>query len=202
MLECEACRAKVPEQVDRCPACGGRVLAPPHLLQRRWVLLLVYGAGFSLMGACTGTRVGVFFIAFFDRALEFFGLSPRRLGAAEQRDKLYDHIRDGERSLLRYPGASRLHERIGDNRAGSAPSLDVCWQADASIEDVLEFYRSALLAAGWFIRRDATRVQQIGAEWGQVRLLVHRPADRAISGLECPAGTTYITSFTAMGSRR
>src|SRR5262245_33765735 len=74
MLECAACKAQVPEGADRCPRCGGgRLLAPPSLLQRRGVLVAVYGAGAVLGGAWLAAAFGIQFLAFGDRALAALG---------------------------------------------------------------------------------------------------------------------------------
>ena len=197
MLECAECQAKVSDEHESCPKCGGHLLGPPALLQRRSFLILWYGAGLTLVGGWFLASYGAIFLAFFDRALAYFGLSPTRAGAATRRQRLFDTIRDSERETPLFPGAARLHERLVDNRAGTAPAVDVCWQAPAGLDEVVTFYRQALPAARWAIRRDATSLRQLGAEQGQVRLLVHGPDDRAVAGLACPPETTYVLSFTA-----
>ena len=95
MLECADCRSRVSEEASRCPRCGSRrLLAPPPLLTRRGVLAGVYGGGFLLFGLWLAAAFGVQFLAFFDRALAAFGLSPAQIGAAERRQRLRDVVRD------------------------------------------------------------------------------------------------------------
>ena len=104
-------------------------------------------------------------------------------------------IRDEERALAPFPGSTRLSERLADNYAGTAPALDVCWQAPATYRDVVAYFQRALPETKWRVIRAAAD-GQLSAERNQVRLLVHPPDDRAVRGLACPADTTYTLSYT------
>ena len=202
MLECADCHTRIPEEVERCPRCGGRLLAPPGLLERRAVLVALYAALGSVFAAFLLARWGIYFLAFVDRALDFFGLSPRGAGAAQRRERLADMLRDAERRLPPYPGSARLGERQGQNLRRTAPVLDACWQAPAPFETVLAFYRQELRAASWHVYGETGGAQQLGAERELVHLLIHRPGDGAVPGLECPSGTTYVVSLAVMERRR
>ena len=195
MLECAGCHARFPDEAERCPRCGGRLLAPPGLLERRAVLVAVYAGLGSAFAALLVARWGIVFLAFVDRALDLFGLTSRRAGAAQRRQRLAEMLSDAEGRLPLYPGAARLGEREGENLRRTAPVLDVCWQAPAPFETVLAFYSQQLLAASWRVVGETSGVQQIGAQRESVRLLIHRPDDGAVPGLACPSGTTYEVSL-------
>ena len=205
MLECAACKAPVPEGADRCPRCGGgRLLAPPSLLQRRGVLVAVYGAGAALGGVWLAANVGIQFLAFWDRALAALGRSPSQLGARERHDRLVEAVRDAERSVPVFPGAARLRERPTENRIETAPVVESCWGAPGPLDEVLAYYRRVLPGGqgGWRIRRDAPGSGQLGAEAGQVRLLIGGQGPGLASGVDCPPETVYVLSFTAFSGGR
>ncbi|MDQ3701004.1 MAG: hypothetical protein M3442_08815 [Chloroflexota bacterium] len=165
------------------------------------MLVAAYAGGVAVVGTWLIAVWGIQFLAFVDRAMAFFGVSVYQVGASERRQQLRDAIRDAELTVPVFPGATRLKERSGDNFVRNAPALDACWAAPAALEDVLAFLRRSLPPPpnGWRVRRDVQGSAQLGAERGQVRLLVHGPADSP--GLECPPGTTYILSLTAYNSR-
>jgi hypothetical protein len=204
MLECADCRARVPDEASRCPTCGSRrLLAPPPLLTRKGVLAGVYGGGFLLFGLWLAAALGVQFLAFFDRALAAFGMSPSQIGATERRQRLRDAVRDAELTLPAFPGATRLKEWSTENRIDTAPVVESCWAAPATLEEVLAFFRQAISGPGsaWRIRRDSPAGGQLGAESGRVRLLVRGPGPGLASGQPCPPETTYVLSFTAFAAR-
>jgi hypothetical protein len=204
VLECADCRSRVSDEASRCPRCGSRrLLAPPLLLTRRGVLAGVYGGGFLLFGLWLAAAFGVQFLAFFDRALAAFGLSPAQIGAAERRQRLRDAVRDAELTLPAYPGATRLKEWSTENRVDTAPVVESCWAAPGTLEEVLAHFRQALSGPGstWRTRRDSPASGQLGAEAGQVRLLVRGPGPGLASGQACPPETTYVLSFTAFAGQ-
>lgn len=217
MLECAACHRRFRETDEapaRCPACGGQLLAPPALLERRWVRWAVYGVAGTLLGLMLLVRVGTWFIAFGDRALAYFGLSPLQSSAAEQRRALDDLVQEAESSVPAYPGSARMTMRHAWNRPGTAPIVDVCWQTPAALEEVVAYYRQVIpslpaegrSAVVWRLRGADTPAarenRQLGAERGQLRLLVHGAADGALLDFSCPPEATYALSFTVAQSRR
>jgi hypothetical protein len=209
MLRCERCGKRVREAEvdgDRCPACGGRLLAPPDLLQTRWFRVALYATVGTLFALMLLIRASTYFMAFVDRALAFYGLSPAQSGQADRQRQLNDLLQDAERQVPSYPGSTRLFMRQTMNRPGTAPLLDVCWQSPGHLDDVVAFYRRTLPAQSWTLRGEGTAAsranQLLGAEHGQVRLLVHAPDDGAILDLQCPPGTTYAVSFTAFNASK
>lgn len=201
-LRCADCRARAPDAAEQCPRCGGRLLAPPRLVDRRSALIAWYAAGFTLGGLVYGAQAFVYFVAFWDRALAFFGRSPREIGAAERRERVQTAVLEAEPSVPVFPRAVRLLDGQASNRTGTAPVHDVCWQTTAGLDEVIAFYRRALPAAGWFVLRETPGSGQLGAERGQIRLLLHGPGQRTSSGLECPPGTAYVLSYTATSNWR
>jgi hypothetical protein len=171
-------------------------------VDRRSALIAWYAIGLTLVGVVWGAQAFVCFIAFVDRALALFGLSPREIGAAERRQRVDALVLEAEPTVPVFPQAVRLLDRQAPNRTGTALVHDVCWQAPADIDKVVEYYRRALPAAGWFVLRNSPGSGQLGAERGQIRLLLHGPSQRTASGLECPAGTAYVTSYTATANWR
>jgi hypothetical protein len=171
-------------------------------VDRRAALIAWYAIGLTLGGVVYGAQAFVYFIAFWDRALAFFGLSPRELGAAERRERVDALVLAADPTVPVFPQAVRLLDGQAPNRTGTALVHDVCWQAPAGIDEVVEYYRRALPAAGWFVLRSAPGSRQLGAERGQVRLLIHGSGQRTASGLECPPGTAYVLSYTATSNWR
>jgi hypothetical protein len=201
-LRCADCRARAPDDAERCPRCGGRLLAPPRLVDRRSAVIAWYALGLTLGGIVYAGQAFVYFIAFWDRALAFFGLSPREVGAAERRERVEALVLEAEAAVPVFPEAVRLLDEHGANRTRTVTVRDVCWQAPAGLEDVMAFYRSVLPASGWFVRRDSPGSGQLGAERGQIRLLLHGPGQPTASGLVCPPGTAYVLSYTASSNWR
>jgi DNA-directed RNA polymerase subunit RPC12/RpoP len=192
VLECADCHTRVRDDGDpaqRCPRCGGRLLAPPGPFGRRRVLLAFGGAIALLLTPLLVAAVAV-------------AVGQLRRGPdleAQRERRLWGILREAEQTVPSYPGGVPLHERAGQTPLGTAPALDVCWQAPATLDQVLAFYRRALPGApggGWRLRGTAPSSALLGAERGQVRLLVHGPASGAVVGLVCPAGTTYVVSLT------
>jgi hypothetical protein len=119
---------------------------------------------------------------------------------ARRVERLREILTAAERTVPAYPGATRLAELWGENLPGTGPALHDCWRAPAPLGQVLVFYRRALPApagGAWRLRGATAAGDALGAERGQVRLLVHDPAAGAVAGLVCPAGTTYAASFAA-----
>jgi hypothetical protein len=193
----------VSPDADRCPRCGStHLLAPPALLQRRPVIVGVYALIAALAILWLGAAFGVQFLAFYDRALAGFGYSPSQLGAEDRRLQLRDRLRDAELTVPVFPGATRLKEQSGANYVETGPVLESCWAAPEPLEAVLAHYRGALAPAGWRIRRDAPGSAQLGAEAGQVRLLIRGPGPGLASGVVCPPEAIYVLSFTAFNPGR
>ena len=193
-LECADCHARVRDDgtlAQRCPKCGGRLLAPPGPLERRAVRLALGGAIALLLAPALLAAVAV--------AVGQYRRGPDPDLEARREQQLWALLREAQQTVPIYPGATPLHERTGETLLGTAPALDVCWQSPATLDEVLAFHRRALPAApggGWRLRGATTEGDMLGAERGQVRLLVHEPASGAIVGLECPSGTTYVVSLT------
>jgi len=220
VLECAGCHARVSPDADRCPRCGStHLLAPPSLLQRRPVIVGLYALVIALAVLWLGAAFGVQFLAFGDRALAGFGYSPAQIGAEERHLQLRDRLRDAELTVPAFPGAARLKERSGRTYIETAPVLESCWAAPEPLAAVLAFYRGALApdaagagagagartgagASGWRIRRDVPGSPQLGAESGQVRLLIRGPGPGLATDVECPPETVYVLSLVAFNPGR
>jgi hypothetical protein len=93
--------------------------------------------------------------------------------------------------------------------------LESCWGAPEPLAAVLAYYRSALAPGGgpggapgrggpggWRIRRDVPGSAQLGAESGQVRLLIRGPGPGLATDVECPPETVYVLSLVAFNPGR
>ena len=144
------------------------------------------------------------FLAFFDRALAAFGLSPAQIGAAERRQRLRDVVRDAELTLPAYPGATRLKEWSTENRVDTAPVVETCWAAPGTLEEVLAHFRQALSGPGsaWRTRAGLPRQWPAGVpnRWGRCGSW-RGPGPGLASGQACPLETTYVLSFTAFAGQ-
>jgi hypothetical protein len=237
-LECAECHGRVAEAGAtalgwRCPDCGGQVLAPPGLLDRRSVRVGIYTILGLLFAAFALAQWGMYLVSFLTPALAFFGLSPVDIGRSEQRETSMALVRQAERTVPAVPGAEVVGERSGLNQLGTAPLVESCWHvpgvasgpspsltlgaasgrtpdvsadtaADPSptaFDDVLAHYQDVLPAQGWRLLRANDGQATLGAQLGQVRLLVLRP-DSAGTSIACPETTTYVLSFTLTRTSR
>src|SRR5262249_6131770 len=157
-----------------------------------------------------GAAFGVQYLAFYERALAALGYSPSQIGEEDRRIRLRDELRDAELTVPQYPGAVRLKERAGRHYVETGPVRESCRGA---LESVLSYYRQSLsderdsrdgreVKSGWRIRRDAPGSRQLGAESGQVRLLIRGPGPGLASGVDCPPETVYVLSFAAFNPGR
>ena len=177
----------------RAPAPGrpDRQQGPPDLLSRRIIRLPVMGALALFVGVSLLVAVAI--------GYGELRRAPDPAREAEREARLRALVREAEATVPAYPGAVRVAERSGETLLGTAPALDVCWQAPAPLADVLAHYRRALAGpagGGWRVRGTSAAGDLLSAERGQVRLLVHDPAGGVIVGLVCPPETTYAVSLT------
>src|SRR5581483_10841338 len=184
--------------------CGGRLLAPPSLFERRLVLGCCYALAGGLAIASFTLRLTTVWLAIWDRALAFWGLSPQQLHAPEQLRQLRQQLSAAQASLPSPPEAQRLATRERLNPPGTAPVLESCWSTTDSLTRVMAFFREALPGAGWKLLYETPPGggAVLAAQRGHIRLLVESPGhDRSPSPEPaCPPGTTYTMSLTAVVS--
>jgi hypothetical protein len=160
-LKCADCGATAEDSADRCPACGSRrLLGPQDLLARPWLLALVVLFSGAILLGLTLFTVTVPLSAFFGTRVFPWELERR----TRSLDVQLDQLRDAERSLPDYPGATRIKEVHGTIAGGVARTISVCWAAGDDYETVRRFYTSRLLdkSSGWQSLGGSTRIFRKG----------------------------------------
>jgi hypothetical protein len=160
-LTCADCGATVSDSEDKCAACGShRLLGPQDLLARPWLLALVVLFAGGMLLALTLFTVTVPFSAFFGSRVFPWELERR----TRSLDLQLDNLRDAERTLPPYPGASRVREVHGTIAGGAGRTISVCWAAPGDFDTVRRFYTTHLLEkdSGWQSLGGSTRVFRRG----------------------------------------
>ncbi|CAA9270694.1 MAG: hypothetical protein AVDCRST_MAG77-3190 [uncultured Chloroflexi bacterium] len=161
-LTCAECGARADDGAARCPACGSaRLLATRDVFPRP----LIIGGALMLVGALV-VATTLLALTVPSTVLSRTGASlPGELGRRTRSlDRQLDLIRDAERTLPPYPGASRVGEVHGATPGGEARTLASCWAAPTDFDTVRRFYLDHLTArdSAWRSLGGSTRVFRIG----------------------------------------
>jgi DNA-directed RNA polymerase subunit RPC12/RpoP len=194
-LECAQCGARAVEDAVRCPACGSRRLLAPRDVFTRPV---VVGGALLLAGAVVlATTLLALTVPLGFLTRNGYSLPGELSRRTRSLDRQLDLIREAERTLPVYPGASRVGEVHGTTPGGEARTLATCWSAPAGtdFETVHRFYLDHLTAPGtpWRPLGGSARVFRIGRVY-----LAITPGTPGTAGESSrpPCAGTYQLSFS------
>jgi hypothetical protein len=116
------------------------------------------------------------------------------LAAVEQRRRTHEFLTVHARAIPPCPGGTLLHQQHGNALGGTTPVLEVYWRTALPFRQVLDFYRTALPAAGWVVSAPGGVSPGLDALRDTVRLLVERPDEGSI-GLTRPPEATHVLTL-------